>query len=347
MENNLIFIILIIAVGLIFTFFNGANDSANITATVVSSGVLSLGWAKFIAAIFEFLGACFLGTAVARTIAYKIVMPASVRHLPDTGIIILSAIAGALVWIVFLARKGIPVSSFHSLIGGIIGSFTLSWGINSLQWKNISNIFLVLLLSPFVGFFLSYLVTSVIGFFSRYFTPKVNILCKILQLCTTTLLAFTHGSNDGQKMMGIITFSLIALGFHGWFPLLSDRSITVIPTWVIFSCALSIAFGVGFGQKRILCNVGMRLFRVRIIHGLSAQSSSSLVIMVTGLLGFPLSSTQVISSSIAGTGAVGRPKAIRWHLLGRILFSWLVTMPAAALISGLIYGTLSLLKRIL
>ncbi len=344
MENNLIFIILIVAVGLIFTFFNGANDSANIIATVVSSGVLSMGWAKFLVAIFEFLGACFLGTAVAMTIAYKIVIPANFRYLPDSGIIIFSAISGALVWSVFMARKGIPGSSFHALIGGIIGSFTLSWGINSLQWRNITDIFLVMILSPFVGFFLSYLVTLIIDFFSRYFTPKMNILCKILQLCATTLLAFTHGSNDAQKMMGLIAFSLIALGFY---TVVSNPSVIGIPFWVVIICALSIAIGLGFGQKRIIRNLGIRLFRVRIIHGLSAQSSSALVIMVTALLGFPLSTTQVISSSIAGTGAVDRPKAIRWHLLGGFVFAWLVTMPAAAIISGLIYGTLSLLKRIL
>lgn len=339
MNNDLIFAVGIVLSSLIFSFLNGANDSANIIATLISSRSLSPPRAKIIAGIFEFSGACFLGTAVAKTMAWKIVLSPDITNLPHKGIVILSALLAALFWNILIAHRGIPASSFHALIGGMIGSFTLGWGLHSLQWRNIGGIFFILIISPLIGFFLSYVMTSIIYFCSRWFTPKINPLYKIFQLLASVFLAFSHGSNDGQKTMGIIIFSLVALGFY---PLNS-----AIPLWIIISCAASIAFGIGFGQWQIIRNLSSRLYRIRTIHGLAAQSSSALVISGSALLGFPLSTTQVVSSAIAGSGALKRPKAIRWNIVGSFVFAWLVTMPGTALISGMIYYLLMGIRKFL
>lgn len=332
MEPVLIIAILIVAIALFFDFTNGFNDSANQVATVIFSRALNPVPALLIAAISNFAGAYFLGTAVAKTIGAGIVDP---RILSDGGsgiIVIFSALIGATLWNLSTWYFGIPSSSSHALIGGLIGAFLFGWGPDPINWQKVWQIVVVMIASPIVGFIITYIFTQLTLVFSQWSTPKINKIFKNLQILSLITQSLSHGTNDAQKTMGVIVLALIILGLY-----VPSAESLIIPTWVIASCAGAMALGTMIGGRRIIKKLGSGLYKVRPIHGFASQTASSLIIYLTALFGFPISTTQVISSSVMGAGAAFRPKMIRWQVAKDMVFVWFITIPISGLTAGLTY----------
>ena len=324
--------ILLVAVALFFDYSNGAHDSSNIVATMVSSRAISPIAALVIAALFEFAGAYFLGTAVAETIGKGIVNPEIVKVIPNGIIIVFAALIAAISWNLLTWYFGIPTSSSHALIGGLLGAFVVARGFSIVNWNRVAGIFLVLVASPIVGLVLGFLFTKVAYFFSQWSSSTATTLFNRLQVGASVLLALSHGTNDAQKTMGVITFSLVVLGLYH-----PPSGSLPIPRWVVVACAGTIALGILNGGWRIIKTLGVKLYRIRAIHGFTAQGSSAIIIYAAALFGFPVSTTQVVTSTIMGAGSAERPKGVRWEALREILITWLVTIPVAAILSVFVY----------
>lgn len=330
---------LVTTVALFFDFTNGFHDSANQVATVITSRALPPELALLLAALANFMGAYFLGTAVAETIGKGIVDP---RFLPagSTGImVIISALLGAILWNLVTWYWGIPSSSSHALIGGLIGAFLLGWGPQPINWSKVWRIVLIMIASPFVGLTITYIFTRLTIVFTRWASPKANNVFQKLQIISSITQALAHGTNDAQKTMGVITFTLILLGLYR-----PQSELMTIPRWVIIACALAMALGTVSGGWRIIKTLGTKLYKIRPVHGFASQVTSSLIIYLTAIFGYPISTTQVISSSVMGAGAAFRPKMVRWKVAQDMLVAWLVTIPASGVMAGLIFF---LLKKIL
>lgn len=329
----------VIALALFFDFSNGFNDSGSIVATMVSTGALSPRGALLSAAIFEFIGAFFLGTGVARTIGKGIVDPGRINLS-----VVLAALCAALSWNFIVWYFGIPSSSSHALIGGILGAILISSGSAVINWKIVLWIITILIATPLIGLIAGYAFTRIIlDFFSNVKPSRANSVFKRLQVISSIGLALSHGTNDAQKTMGIITMMLITLYK------ISPQSMKIfyspnpkksffIPTWVVLSCAISIAIGIGTGGWRIIKTLGAKLYKIRPVHGFCAQSCSGMIIYISALLGFPVSTTQITSSSIMGAGSAQRVNAVRWGIVENIIMTWIITIPVSALIGGLIYS---------
>ncbi|OGR88822.1 MAG: hypothetical protein A3A86_07640, partial [Elusimicrobia bacterium RIFCSPLOWO2_01_FULL_60_11] len=250
MDQHLIVAILVVALALVFNFSNGFHDSANQVATVITSGALSPEAALTLAALSDFLGAYFLGTRVAETIGKGIVDPETMRSSQVGIFVIYSALMGAISWNVITWRLGFPSSSTHALIGGMIGAFVAGWGTSPVQWWNVLGIVLVMLVSPLVGFSVTYLFTKLTLFSSQNFGPWVNEGFKKLQVVSLVGQSLAHGANDAQKSMGVIVFGLLVLNFH------DPRTGGFIPPWVALSCSLTIAAGVLLGGWKLIRRLG-------------------------------------------------------------------------------------------
>ena len=339
MEYSLFVVVLAVALAIFFDFSNGFHDSANQVATVISSRALSPEVALIIAAVADFCGAYFLGTNVAKTIGKGIVDPEIIKTSSFGIYVLISAICGAIGWNVITWYFGIPSSSSHALIGGLVGAFVAGWGTGPVQWVNVRNIVLVMLVSPLVGFFCTFLFTKTTFFFSQWASPKANTLFKNLQVLSLILQSLAHGTNDAQKTMGVITFALIITNRYQPPP----GEVLPIPHWVVFACSAAMALGIATGGWRIIKKLGSGLYRVRPIHSFASQSTSAAIMYATSLFGFPISTTQVISSSIMGAGSAFRPKSVRWAVAGDMVVAWLITIPASGLIAG---GTFLLIKAV-
>lgn len=337
MEHTVFITIFVVALALLFDFSNGFHDSANQVATVISSRALSPEVALCLAATADFVGAYFLGTNVANKIGKGIVDPYLMKSSEFGIFILMSALTGAISWNVITWYFGIPSSSSHALIGGLIGAFVAGWGTQPVQWNNVKKIVFVMLISPLVGLSLTYLFTKLTFFFTQWFTPKANQFFKSLQIFSLIAQSLAHGTNDAQKTMGVITFALIIMNVYN--PP-ADAGL-LIPHWVIFSCSLAMALGIALGGWRIIKTLGTGLYRVRPIHGFASQTASAAIMYITSLYGFPISTTQVISSSVMGAGVAFRPKSVRWAVAGDMALAWLITIPAAGLIAA---GTFKLIK---
>lgn len=323
---------LVTAVALFFDFTNGFHDSANQVATVITSRALPPELALLLAAVANFIGAYFLGTAVAETIGRGIVDP---WFLPAdlTGImVIISALLGAILWNLVTWYWGIPSSSSHALIGGLIGAFLFGWGPQPINWPKVWRIILIMIASPFVGLIITYIFTRLTIVFTRWASPKANNVFQKLQIISSITQALAHGTNDAQKTMGVITFTLILLGLYR-----PQSELMTIPRWVIIACASVMALGTASGSWRIIKTLGVKLYKIRPIHGFASQVTSTLIIYLTAIFGYPISTTQVISSSVMGAGAAFRPKMVRWKVAQDMLVAWLVTIPASGLMAGLIF----------
>ncbi|MEK9170289.1 MAG: inorganic phosphate transporter [Patescibacteria group bacterium] len=337
MESVFIIAAIIVAVALFFDFTNGFNDSANQVATIIFSRALNPFAALFIAAAANFIGAYLLGTAVAQTIGAGIVDP-RVFHEGGSGIIVIfSALVGAILWNLITWYFGIPSSSSHALIGGLVGAFLFSWGPAVINWQKILTIVAIMIASPVVGFFVTYIFTRLTLIFSQWSSPKINNIFKKLQIISLITQSLSHGMNDAQKTMGVLAFALTALGFYS-----SKESVGLfIPDWVIISCALAMASGTLIGGRRIIKKLGSGLYKVRPIHGFASQTASTLIIYFTAFFGFPISTSQVISSSVMGAGAAFRPKMIRWQVAKDMVMVWFITIPVSALVAGLSFMVLN------
>lgn len=342
--------ILTVSLALFFDFSNGFHDSSNIVATMISSRAISPKWALIIASVFEFIGAYFLGTAVAATMGKGIVDPAhfsgSTASDPKV-LIVVGTLIGAIFWNLLTWYYGIPCSSSHALIGGLLGAFIFAAGFNFtdftfsfekgaavVNWPKVGKIFLILVMSPFIGGLFGFLFMRATVHLFRHAPPEANTVFKRLQIASSIGLALSHGTNDAQKTMGIITLSLIILGFQ---PGEAAGTKFYVQDWVILSCSAAIALGIATGGWTIIKTLGMKLFKVRAIHGFSSQTCSAGVLYMTAVLGFPVSTTQIISSSVMGAGAATRANAVRWGVIGNILITWMLTIPGSALVGGTAY----------
>ncbi len=318
-----ILIIILIAVALIFDFLNGFHDSANVVATMISSRAMTPTAALVIATTANFIGPFVFGVAVAKTIGQDVASPSSI-----TIAVVLAALLSASIWNLITWFFGIPSSSSHALIGGIIGAVLVGSGWQSLKWEGLSLVGIALFLSPVLGFILGQLAMRISIWAVRNATPKANLFFKYAQIPTAFTLALSHGTNDAQKTMGIITMGLVVLGFQKSF---------VVPWWVILASATAIGIGTASGGWRIIHTLGGKFYRIRPIHSFTSQLASMLVIMGASLFGGPVSTTHVVSSSIIGVGAAQRRSQVRWGVLSDIMVAWFLTVPVTAGLAALLY----------
>ena len=324
-----------ISLGLFFNFSNGFHDASNIVATIVSSRSMSTRSALIMAALLVFFGSFFLGTAVAKTIGQAIV---NIDSITIKGIV--AAIIAATAWNILTWIARLPSSSSHALIGGLMGAALQQSGTGAVEWMRVLVILGALFVSPFLGFFVSYHLTKMNFHIFRHINPVAgNSILKRLQILSGALLAISHGTNDAQKAMGLITLSLVVL--HRTNPSAMARFYTpgpgetfVVPGWVIFACSLALSLGMLSGGERIIKTVGLKLFKIKPIHGFGAMFSTALVVYICSVFGFPVSTTHIASSGIVGGGAAQRLGIVRWGLTRDFLLTWLITIPASG---GLAY----------
>lgn len=330
--------VLILATGLvtaalIFVFINGFHDGCNVLATMISSGALSPRYALVLGAGSEFMGALLLGRGVAKTISLGIVNPNLVSIW-----VIFAGLGGAISWNLITWWWGLPSSSSQALIGGLLGAALVElwvvggYGWEVIYWYKVGLILLVLFISPVVGLSFGFLFTKLIFFLSREASPRINKFFRRLQILSSVFIGLSHGSNDAPKTMGVIVMSLVILKLYH-FP---DNNF-MVPAWVVLACGVGIALGISRGGWRIMRTLGVKLYRIRPVHGFGAQTASALVIFLSSLAGFPVSTTQIVNSSVMGAGAADRPKAVRWEVIKEIFITWGVTIPGAAGIATLFY----------
>lgn len=324
-------LIIVITLALIFDFLNGMRDASNIVATMISSRAFGPRTALTITAIAEFLGPFLFGVVVAKTIGDEIVQ-SSVLTL---GVIAASLI-GAIVWNLITWFFGIPGSSSHALIGGMVGAVLASAGISAIKFEGLNKVLIALFASPLIGFLVGFLVTRFIYFLVQGATPRINGFFKRSQLLTAIALALSHGTNDAQKTMGIITLSLVIGGVLPTFQ---------IPTWVVAVSAAAIAIGTSLGGWRLIRTLGGKFYKIRPLHSFSTQLTSGIVILAASLFGVPVSTSQVVSSAIIGVGSADRVSKVRWSVAGDIMTAWLITIPASALLSAGVYWLIVSLTR--
>ena len=315
-------IILIVILALLFDISNGWNDSANAIATVVSTRVLSPTKAVLLAAGMNILGA-FLTTAVAKTIGKDVVDPKAV-----TEVVVAAALFSGFAWNTAMTKIGLPVSASHALIGGLIGSSVAYGGVGILNASGLIKIFSSLLVSPILGIIFGFfLMKMILKFFGTLPSGTVNKYFGRLQLLSSGFMAFSHGSNDAQKVMGIITLSLVSGGYL--------NSVDV-PFWVILICALAMGLGTAFGGWKVIKTMGVHMLKLEPVHGFAAETSATAIILGASHFGLPVSTTHVIATSIMGVGATKRLSAVRWGIAGKIVLAWVFTLPACSLLAWLI-----------
>lgn len=317
----------LIGLALGFDFLNGIHDSSNIVATMISSRALSPRWALTLTALAGFAGPFIFGVAVAKTVGEKIVLPGTISIVA-----LIAALISAIIWNLLTWFLGLPSSSSHALIGGLIGAAVTDSGWGVINFAGVEKVLLVLFTSPIIGFFFGFIVTRLIMLACWNASPKVNWLFKKGQIFTVMALALSHGSNGAQKSMGIITLGLITTGFLTQFE---------IPVWVVILCASMIALGTSVGGWKLIRTLGGKFYRIRPMDGFSAQFSAALVILGASLLGGPVSTTQVVSSAIMGVGSAERINKVRWGVASEIAIAWLLTIPATALVGAGIYWIVS------
>ncbi len=316
-----ILLTVLIILALFFDFLNGFHDSSNIVATMISSRALAPQTALFITAVAEFFGPFIFGVAVAKTIGDEIVAPGMI-----TLTVVYAALLAAIVWNLITWYVGIPSSSSHALIGGIIGAVFVHAGVGAIRLVGLEKTLIALLTSPFVGLAAGYLLTKIIFFLARGASPHINWFFKRSQVITAVGLALSHGANDAQKTMGIITLGLVTSGALATF---------AVPTWVIAASAGAIALGTATGGWRLIRTLGGKFYKIRPVHGFATQISSSVVILGASLVGGPVSTTQVVSSVIMGVGSAERVNKVRWSVAGDIVLAWLLTIPSTAMLAAI------------
>ena len=320
-------LIVLICLAIVFDFLNGVHDSSNIVATMISSRAIPPRAALAMTAVAEFCGPFIFGVAVANTIGHEIV---SSEHL--NMLVIIAALISAIVWNVMTWLLGIPSSSSHALIGGIIGAVVVGAGWQEIQLAGVLKVILTLFISPVVGFFAGMIIANIVYAVSWKATPRINGVFKKLQVVTSLGLALSHGTNDAQKTMGIITLGLVISGVQQTFS---------VPFWVIVICALAIAIGTSVGGWQLIRTLGSKFYKIRPIHGFAAQATAAAVILTASLIGGPVSTTQVVSTGIMGVGAAERMSKVRWGVAGEIASAWLFTIPSTALLAAGVYWVLT------
>jgi len=323
-------LMLIVAIGLIFDFINGFHDTANAIATSVATRVLKPGTAVLMAGVLNVLGA-LTGTAVATTIGKGIVPPTV-----TTQLLVIAALLSAIVWDLVTWRFGIPSSSSHALIFSIVGAGVAAAGWQSIEFGGLTKTFQGLVFSPLLGFLGAFLLMLLLLWILARMRPQlVTRIFGRLQVLSAAWLAFSHGGNDAQKTMGVITMALAS--YYGW-----TGSQWGVPLWVILAAATSMGLGTSIGGWRIVRTMGLKIVELRPINGFAAETAAAAIIEVASRLGIPVSTTHVISSAILGVGATKRLSAVRWGIAGHIVVAWVVTIPACIALGWAIYYLLHL-----
>lgn len=315
-------IIILIALAMIFDFLNGFHDSSNIVATMIASRALSGRQALTITAVAHFVGPFLFGVAVATTIGNDVLNDKEL----DLSVI-MAALIASIIWNLITWWLGIPSSSSHALVGGLIGAAVIEDGFGVIKLAGLEKVILALAISPPIGLIGGFLVMKLILFLARDASPEVNIVFKRAQIVTAVALALSHGTNDAQKTMGIITMGLVSGGAISTFS---------VPLWVITISAASIALGTATGGWRLIKTMGSKFFKIRPVHGFATQVASATVILGAAYMGGPVSTTQVVSSTIMGVGSAERVSKVRWETAQHIAITWLTTIPSAAVMAAII-----------
>lgn len=324
-------LLVVVVLALLFDFTNGWHDSANAIATVVSTRVLSPLAAVGMAGVLNVAGA-FMSTAVAKMIGVGIVDPGSV-----TPVVIAAAMGGAILWNVFTLTLGLPTSSSHALIGGLVGAALSHGGWAAVHVRGLRAILEAMFLSPLFGFLIGWVVMiSLSWVFFKVARHLAVLTFSRLQLISAGFMAYSHGANDAQKVMGIITLALLAGG---------QLQTSDVPAWVIISCALAMGLGTVAGGWRIVRTLGMRIVKLDPVHGFAAETGAAAVLLTTAHFGLPISTTHTITSSVMGVGAVQRFSAVRWGVSARIFSAWVFTLPGSGLASAVLYYVMLLLTQ--
>jgi PiT family inorganic phosphate transporter len=330
MDTTLLAVLALIAVALIFDFINGFHDAANSIATIVSTRVLTPGQAVVWAATFNFLAAFGFGTAVATTIGSGMIELSVV-----TSAVIFGGLMGAIVWDLITWWLGLPTSSSHALVGGYAGAALAKAGWSSLIASGWTKTLIFIVLAPLMGMVLAMLISLMTIWLFRGFMPsRVDAWFRRLQLVSAALYSLGHGTNDAQKTMGIIAGVLFTAGYLSEF---------TIPFWVIISAHAAIALGTLSGGWRIVHTMGSKITKLQPFGGFAAETSGAITLFVASSFGIPVSTTHTITGAIVGVGAIKRISAVRWGIARRIVWAWVLTIPASALIGGLVYESLVLL----
>ncbi|MFZ2658365.1 MAG: inorganic phosphate transporter [Victivallales bacterium] len=329
MDTTLILVIVVIVLAILFDFLNGFHDSANSIATIVVTKTLTPGQAVLMAGLANFVGYFTFGIAIAKTVGKGII---NIENI--TLEVVLAALVGAIIWNIITWLLGLPTSSSHALIGGLIGSAVAAAGFKAVIISGVAKIVIFIFLAPLIGMFTASLFTIGILWIFRRTTPaKANSIFKRLQLVSSFWYSVGHGTNDAQKSMGIIALALFTGGITKSFQL---------DTWVVISCYAAISLGTMMGGWRIVKTMGTKIIKIRPMEGFSAETASAMVLLGTAHFGIPVSTTHVIAGSIMGVGAVEKGACVRWITARRIIWAWFLTIPLTALCSAITYFVLTL-----
>ena len=322
----------LIAVSLLFDFLNGLHDAANSIATIVSTRVLRPQFAVFWAAFFNFVAFMVFGLHVAQTIGTGIIDPSIVDAQ-----VIFAALVGAIVWNLVTWGLGLPSSSSHALIGGLVGGGMAKAGISAAVWSGLSKTVAAIVLSPLVGFLLAMMLVAIVSWASVRSTPfAVDRAFRILQFASASLYSLGHGGNDAQKTMGIIAVLLYSQGH-----IVGDFT---VPFWVVLSCQAAMAMGTLMGGWRIVRTMGLRITKLTPMQGFCAETGGAATLFMATFLGVPVSTTHTITGAIVGVGAARRVSAVRWNVASSIVYAWVITIPAAAIVAALSWWMVQVFK---
>ncbi|WLV24460.1 inorganic phosphate transporter [Aciduricibacillus chroicocephali] len=330
MDGLFLTVILIVLFALVFDFINGFHDTANAIATSVSTKALTPRRAITLAAVMNFIGALTF-TGVAKTITSGIADPFKLDH---GLLVIMAALIAGITWNLITWYYGIPSSSSHAIIGAITGAVIASAGFSAVHYSGFLKILEALILSPIIAFAVGFIVYAIIKvIFKNQNLAKTNKRFRMMQVLTAAVQSYSHGTNDAQKSMGIITMALIAGGVH---------TSTEVPFWVQLACATAMALGTSIGGWRIIKTVGGKIMKIRPVNGVAADLTGAAVIFGATLIHLPVSTTHVISSAILGVGSSHRVKGVNWGVAKRMLVTWVITLPISALLAAIVYYILSL-----
>lgn len=323
-------VIITILLALVYDFLNGMNDAANSVATIVSTRVLSPKLAVLWAALFNFLAYFFFGVSIAGTIGKGIINPDVINEY-----LILSALIGAGLWVYICTHYGLPISVSHSLIGGLIGPGLLAGGFGAMITSGIFKVAVFIVLSPLIGFILSYFLMILVMYIFRRTSPfKTDRLFRILQLTSSAAFSLGHGSNDAQKTMGIIAVLLFSTGYLG------DEF--YVPSWVVITCYSVLAFGTFVGGWKVIKTLGTKLTHLKPVGGFCAESAGAVTLLGTAMLGIPVSTTHTITGAIVGVGLTRSVSSVKWSVAYNIVLAWVLTIPISAAVSAFVYWVILL-----
>lgn len=324
-DPSLIFVFITIAIALVFDFLNGFHDAANSIAAVVSTRVLKPHWAVLYAAFFNFIAFLFFGLHVAATMATGLVDPTVL-----TNVVIFSALMGAICWNLTCWFFGLPSSSSHSLIGGLLGASVAHAGFSPLKWAGISKVVAAIVISPFLGMIMGMFLMILTARIFFYANPRrVDSWFRRVQLLSSAFISLGHGSNDAQKTMGIIAILLYTSHLTG--------SEFEVPLWVVVACNFVIALGTCFGGWRIVKTMGMKITKLKPVSGFCSDTASATTLALATFIGIPVSTTHTVTGAIIGVGSVNGFSAVRWGVAKNIVWAWILTIPAAGCVAATVF----------